>query len=203
MPHTGSVTRHGDHWDIRITLANGKRSNRLHQPPEMSEARALEKAAYLSAQAAKVDPATFELAPAAQAAVKAPSLSPGETFGAWSERWLSAPEAAGQTTVDDQRGCLRKWVLPRLGPKPFVDIVRLEIEQLVEELDTRVQAGELSWKTAANVWGLVTKACDDAKNSKTLALRILGANPRKSTSHRCSAVTYASPASRALTSSPT
>ncbi len=39
-------------------------------------------------------------------------------------------------------------------------------------------AGELSWKTAANVWGIVTKMFDDASASKVKALRVRqGDNP--------------------------
>ncbi len=165
-PRTGSVEPHDDHWDARATLPDGSHAPRVCLPPDTSKAKAREIAAHMT-----------ELAAAQATPEPAAPVVVGESFAAWSVRWLAARRAAGQTTVDDQEGCLRKWVLPRLGARPFVDITRLEIEQLVEDLDTRVQAGQLAWKTAANAWGLVTKACDDACNSKVLALRILRTNP--------------------------
>ena len=38
-------------------------------------------------------------------------------------------------------------------------------------------AGELHWKTATNVWGLVSKAFNDAVGAKSLSIRVLVANP--------------------------
>ena len=65
----------------------------------------------------------------------------------------------------------------KLGPLPMSRITRAHLEQLVEELDHRVRAGELSWKTATNAWGLLTKAFSDACRSKVRALRVREDNP--------------------------
>jgi integrase len=166
---TGTVVPHGDHFDIRITYPDGTRSNCLCQPPEMSEARARDKAKRLTELAAKKGATATE-------APTAPTLA-GETFEAWAERWCKAREARGLTSVDDDRGRLGKWVTPTLGPRPMTEIKRLDLERLVESLDTDVQKGALEWKTARNVWGVVSKAFDDAGHSKTLALRVLTENP--------------------------
>ena len=52
-PRTGSVYRHGNHWDIRITLPGGERARPMCQEPGMSEAKARDKAQRLTQLAAK------------------------------------------------------------------------------------------------------------------------------------------------------
>jgi integrase len=167
---TGTVKLHGDHYDARITLPDGSRPW-IHLPAGLSEARARDRATSLS-ETARRENATR--APKANGAAPAPA---GETCAAWSERWCAAREERGLTSVNDDRGRLRKWVLPHLGPRPMVEIKRLDLERLVEELDAAVRAELLSWKTARNAWGIVSKMFDDACRSKTLALRVLTENP--------------------------
>lgn len=171
-PRTGCVYRHGDHWDIRITLPGGARSRPMCQPPEMSEARARDKAQRLSGRALK------EALPGVtpKRGAQGPSGST-ETLAAWSKRWCAAREARGLSTVADDRGRLRKWVLPHFEGVAIQAIQRADLERLVENLDTSVRAGALNWRTARNVWGVVTRMFDDACRSKTLALRVLSENP--------------------------
>ncbi|MGA2448065.1 MAG: hypothetical protein ABTD50_05265 [Polyangiaceae bacterium] len=45
--------------------------------------------------------------------------------------------------------------------------------------DAKILAGELAWKTAANVWTVVTTMADDMVNAKSSTLRIREANPCK------------------------
>jgi hypothetical protein len=80
---------------------------------------------------------------------------PGETFEAWTERWLKERLERGLTTVDDDRSRLTKWVYAKLGPKRMVEIVRRDLELLVQDIDRAVRAHKLEWKTAINVWGTV------------------------------------------------
>jgi integrase len=170
---TGSAYRHGDHFDIRITLPGGERSRPMCQPPDMSLARARDKAQRLTLIAAKEALPGVEPKRRTQDGA-APS---GETLAAWSERWCAAREERGLTSVDDDRGRLRKWVLPHFEGKAAADITRTDLERLVEKLDASVRAGACSWSTARNVWAIVTKMFDDACNSKVLALRVLTENP--------------------------
>jgi hypothetical protein len=141
-PRTGTVYRHGDHFDIRITLADGERSRPMCQRADMSEAMAREKAARLTqivaAEAIGVIPA--------RGTAKA---APGESFEAWSERWCAAREERGLTSVDDDRGRLRKWVMPSWRDKAIAVLTRADVEALVGDLDARVRAEELSWKGSA------------------------------------------------------
>ncbi len=104
-------------------------------------------------------------------------LPEGEGYPAWVERWLASREAKGLTSVDTDRGRLKKWVAPVLKTKPLVAVTREDIEAIVEALDAAVQAGAVSWKTAVNIWGLVSKMFKDACASKTKALRVRKDNP--------------------------
>src|SRR5208282_1396182 len=68
-------------------------------------------------------------------------------------------------------------VVPVIGSKPMAMVNRSDIERVVEVLDNKVQAGAISWKTALNVWGIVTKMFNDAQNSKQKDLRVREDNP--------------------------
>ena len=168
-PRTGSVATHSDHYDVRITYPDGTRGNPRCLPLGTSYARAREIAKAMTERAAE------------QAATPLPVAEPAaETFAEWSERWCAEREARGLTSVGDDRGRLRKWICPVLGPKPIAGptkFTKTDVEGLVEHLDARVRADDLSWKTAANVWGLVTKALSDACGSKVRALRVRDDNP--------------------------
>ncbi len=185
-PRTGSVSKHADpsvpggfHYDARITFPGGKRGNPVCLEPGLSYERAREIAAAMTERAA--------VAPTPASAPPAPETPPAETFKAWATRWCDEREARGLHTVDDDRGRLRKWVYPLVGTKPIAGadrIATVDLEALVERLDEQVREGELSWKTASNVWGLVTKAFDDASNSKALALRVRARNDNPATDVR-------------------
>ena len=171
-PRTGTIERHDDHWDARLTLADGSRP-RVCLPSGLSEARARDRAHRLT-ETASAESAT---APGRTRRGVPGASGTGETFEQWAERWLASREARGLASVSDDRGRLRKWVFPVLGDRAMGAIVRGDVERFVEALDNRVRAGDLLWKTALNVWGLVSKAFDDACNAKVLSLRVLAGNP--------------------------
>src|SRR3954463_12973335 len=99
-PRTGTIYRHDDHWDIQITLPDGKRSRPMCQPPEMSEARARDKALHLTQRATK------DALPGVERKRKPKKGAPpeGETCAAWVERWLAARKERGLSSVDTDRG---------------------------------------------------------------------------------------------------
>jgi hypothetical protein len=72
---------------------------------------------------------------------------------------------------------VRKHVLPAIGHLFMTDVRRDDIEDTVEHLDELVQGGAFGWKSAINIWSLVTKMFDDACRSKVRALRRLTENP--------------------------
>jgi integrase len=168
-PKTGSITLHGDHFDVRITLPDGSRAPRQCLPAGLTEPRARETAAAMTERAEQ----KWSERKTEEAKVQAV----GETFKVWSLRWCDERQRRGHTSVSDDRGRLSKWVWPILGEAQAVAVSGADIERLVESLDNHVLAADLSWKTAANVWGLVTKACVDMTRSKTRSLRIRTDNP--------------------------
>jgi integrase len=106
----------------------------------------------------------------------------GETFGIWTERWMGDRAARGLSSVADDRGRMRKHVIPIIGMHPMATITRDQIECLVEDLDRKIDLDDddeeaIGWKTAFNIWGLVTKAFDDAVNAKKRDLRARPDNP--------------------------
>jgi integrase len=141
------------------------------QEPGMSEARARDKAQRLTQLAAR------KALPGLNRKRKAGAPPAGESVATWAERWFTAREQRGLTSVDTDRGRFGRWIAPHLGSKPLVEVTRDDIEALVEHLDTSVRAKELSWKSAINVWGTVAMMFKDACSAKVRALRVRSDNP--------------------------
>jgi hypothetical protein len=101
------------------------------------------------------------------------------------KRLHTAKEAKGLATVKNMRGRASKWVFPVFGDKDVRGLTRVDGERLVAKLDAAVAAfmkhgpgqGRLSPSTAANVWGDVQRAFDEAVNAKDARLRVLETNP--------------------------
>ena len=79
--------------------------------------------------------------------------------------------------VRDDRSRLKHHVFAILGPLDARTFKRDDLERLVEDLDRKILAGDLDWKTARNVWAVVTKMCDDMVRAKRRALKIREDNP--------------------------
>lgn len=167
------VEPHQDHLDIRIDLPSGERSRRVCLPAgtskEDAKAQAIRlKAIAWSAGAVLATPPTTEAA--------------GETVEGWGERWWQSREARGMS-VKDEKCRWRKWILSApIGEHVFGDlgialVTREDVEDLVKHLDTQVRAESLSWKTATNAWGLLSKAMSDACEAKDRDLRARTDNP--------------------------
>lgn len=170
---TGTVeTRDGIHY-IRPTLADGTRGPRKGLPKGTTLARAKEAAAAWTERAHKEGKTQADVHRAPER-VEPPK---GKTVSEWFAAWLDDRERRGLTSVKDDRGRWSKWIEPRIGSLEMAKVATEDLERFVEHIDERVAAGDLSWKTAKNVWGLVTKAFDDAARSKTLALRVRKDNP--------------------------
>lgn len=167
---TGTVTRHHNHWDIRITLPDGTRSNRMCMPATMSETMAREKANVLTERAMKGNATRFSLR-------NAQDSFTGESLVEYIARWCDTRESRGIVTAGEARGILAKWLAPALLEKPMTAIGKNDLEMVVEKLDEAVQERRISWKTAVNVWGLVAKLFRDACSSKVRALRVRESNP--------------------------
>jgi integrase len=162
------------HWHVRLSLANGKRSPWIALDPNIKEhdregAKACAK--LLSDEA------------------RAEGLVHGdaETVGSWFKRFHEHKEARGLSSVADMRGRASKWIFPGLEFKAMREVTREDLEAIVRRLDKAILAwqeadgergeGKLSTSTAANVWGDLVHAFDEAVRSKDTSLRVLEVSP--------------------------
>lgn len=154
---TGTVYRYGDHWVMKITLADGTRGAPHHFDPSVSEAQA---------RAVALKASERERVLAAQAEKKVPL----QTVDAWAERWFAERRAAGQTGVRQDESRWRKWIAPYLISMEAA--TPDDCEAIVRVLDAAVRNGDIMPKTAKLTWGVVTSAFDEARKSKVPELRV-------------------------------
>ncbi len=166
-----SHPRPTDHWRVRVTMPDGSRP-RFDLAPGVTAAKARKKAAEMAALA-KVG----KLVAATSTTTATSSGKPGEALDAWVERWFAARATRGLSSVRADGGRYRTWIAPVLGGLPVAALQRQDIERWVEWIDAQVRAEKLSWKTAFNAWGLVSKMFGDSCKSKVLALRVRSDNP--------------------------
>ncbi len=105
--------------------------------------------------------------------------SPGgvETVSDYAKRWLAA-RTGRVASVRDNQGHLNEHILPVIGADAMALVTSQRIEDVVAALDAKVRGGELSAKTAKNVWGTCSKLFDDATHSKPAeGLRCLAKDP--------------------------
>jgi integrase len=140
-------------------------------PKGATKEQALEKAKALSELAQRKGVTRAVAAPVVTAMPKGP------TVAEWGAKWLDERERRGLASVRTDRGRWSKWIEPQIGALHMAAVTTEDLERLVQYLDGAVQGGELAWKTARNVWGLVSKAFDDAAHGKTLDLRVRRDNP--------------------------
>jgi integrase len=177
----------------RISLVDGSRPWITCPPSPCSpqaEERARERIAARAEQArgAGVTGAAFGIKPrrSAAAATKAPAPAV-ETSAEWFERFHKAKEARGLSSVAEMRGRAKKWILPAFADKAMSEVTREDLEAVVLRLDQAVSAfqvhgpgaGRLSPSTAANVWGDLVHAFDEAVRAKDAGLRALTSSPAR------------------------
>ena len=181
------------HYHARIRLADGTRA-RVDIPRRYCVAaggKTAEQRAQLYAEAVQErEDETGELlaakrarrAEAAKAAAAPEPGGSGATVAKWCDRWLADRKERGISTVGHDRGRLGKHVLPILGRLDARTFTRADVERVVETLDQKMRLDEdheshLSWKTASNVWVLVSKMGKDMVNAKRRDLRVREDNP--------------------------
>ena len=176
------------HYRYRITLIDGARPWIDVAPgprSPLAEARVREVAAERSkiAREKGLRAEDFGLKPrGSRTAPLVATLPEGETVAKWTDRWLAARAGRGLSTTPHDRGRLKNYVLPKLGPLAMRAVSRDDIERLVEDLDRLIMLPEdhkdrISWKTASNAWVLVSKMFKDAAGAKQRDLRVRSDNP--------------------------
>jgi len=169
---TGSAYERGGKLYAYVTLPGGKRKPFPCPDKIRTLKQAKDYSAWLNEQIR-----LGSINPDALAAKPAEPLDKAATFEGWCGKWLDERRARNLASVDDDESRLRVHVWPVLGALPVAQVTTADLERLVGVLDAKIHAGKMSWKTARNVWGAVTKAFVDARRSKNAALRVRQDNP--------------------------
>jgi len=101
----------------------------------------------------------------------------GDSVADYAEAWLVHRKTAGLLSVADDRMRVYKHIVPAIGHLSIKTVGKGDLESLRDTLDTKILSGELAWKTAANIWTLVTAMFRDASAAKRAALRVRDDNP--------------------------
>jgi len=99
----------------------------------------------------------------------------------WVKGWHDERVNRGLTSARDSKAHWETHIAAVLGNKRPVEWSRDDYRRLSSELDDKVQRGDMSPKTAVNVWGTATKMADDAMNSKRPDIRCRNDNPSEGT----------------------
>lgn len=152
-------------WHARITLADGSRSRPIPLDPSIPED---------DREHAKTCARDVSARWRARGGVREEVR---ETVDEYAKRWLEAREGR-IASVRDNRGHLVGHILPIIGTHDMCAVTSKQIEDVVAALDRKVRAGELSSKSAKNIWGTCTKLFDDATHAKPAeGLRCLPRDP--------------------------
>lgn len=163
------------HYVVRCSAPDGSRPSFHLEPSPKSpqaKARARESAAAIGEQLWAFG---LETAPRRARAVSTGSSGGGAEYAAWLAEWHSDRERRG--LVRSVASNIDLYIAPATMKKHVRDWTSEDLRGLVRLLDTKVQAGEISWKTATNIWGTATRMCRDACASKVEALRVREDNP--------------------------
>lgn len=173
-PLNPTVVWRDDHYRFRCRFRGGGRPW-IELPSGLTQRQAEEKALAIAklASSGQLEPST----PTGEKRTR--TTRAAETVAAWSERWVEDRERRGLASAHDDRTRLAMYVLPIIGQRPVATVTQEHIEAVVVDLDKRVRAQAMHWKTAANVWGNVTKLFDDAAHAKDPSLRVRRDNPAK------------------------
>lgn len=155
----------------RVRLGDGSREW-VYPPDGMSEARARDWVASIQESETRDG-----LLLARKRGEHEKIAAAGENFEGYVGRWIADRKLRGVSAVDTDAGYLKKHVVPILGAFPMTAIGKEQIEDVRDSLDTKVRAGAFKWKTAHNIWGLVSKLFSDAWTAKSRALRVLESDP--------------------------
>ncbi len=172
-PATGSIKWVRDRWHAYVSMPDGSRPLKPLDPKIPFGEKGSE--AYERARAsARVASEWYRANPSAEGTVR-------ETVEQYSKRWLEDREGRGVHSVADDRSRMTHHVVPLLGALDVGKFNRDDVERLRDDLDRKILLPKgqrsLSWKTAANVWTLITSMCGDMVNAKKRELRVRGDNP--------------------------
>lgn len=160
---TGTVVREGKRVFVRVTMPDGSRPR---VPVDgVPEERLADVAAELARRAAagKLDLSSFR------------ATSKPKTIDAIAQAWFGEREATGKGVAVD-RSRWRDWCRELHDLQPS-QMTTAHVESVVRSLDVAVREKRIAWKTARNVWAVLSRFCRDLARSKSPAIRCLPSNP--------------------------
>jgi len=170
-------------YRIRLTLNDGSRPW-VDLTPTARSALAEKRAREVAVQRSKIArqenlrAEDFGLKPRAEK-VDAEAAPATDVMERWLEVWTQHRQRRGLSTASESERMYRRHVAPVIATH-----VRVwtgdDFRRLSRTLDEKVRTGELSWKSALNVWGVATKMATDAASSKLDEIRCRSDDP----SHR-------------------
>jgi len=160
---TGTVVTLADGRLQGIVTLHGRRKRLPPFEKGMSKAMAEDKTAAKAAKAAKM-PAPMMVPVAAVGDTE----TPGEK---WFSTWLNDRVERGHSTTRNDAGHWHTYLKPILGSGSPKAWQRAQFREIAASLDSKVQADEISWKTARNIWATATKMANDAAESKSNKIR--------------------------------
>ena len=97
----------------------------------------------------------------------------------WIETWLESRRARGHTSVRENESHWEHHIKAIVGGRHIRDWTQDDMRALSRDLDRKVQANEVRWKTSLNIWATASKMCRDSCTSKIDALRVRDDNPAR------------------------
>ncbi len=163
------------HWKARIRYADGTRPW-VHFAPEVSENEASLRAGS-AAKTAKVEGWVSTPAPLS---TSKPGSGKRETVHEWYERWIAWRKTKGVRTLRDDVSRYKWHIGPTIGAVYVDALTSDDLENVRDDLDRKILTGyidprgkqkKMKWRTAGNVWTIVTSIAGDMKSAKERSLR--------------------------------
>lgn len=165
------------YWRGKVTLQDGTKA-RVDIPVPKCYSATAARLHVEWAQAEEDTHHTIDNAKVAKHATAAPAIATGEA-DRWFDAWIASRKARGLSSTADNEGHFRLHIRPALGGKHVRDWTSDDLRAVVAALDAKIAAGEISPKSASNIYGTATKMVSDACKSKVAALRVRSDNPAK------------------------
>jgi integrase len=100
-----------------------------------------------------------------------------ETVAEYAERWLRSRKTRVRSVTDNESHLIHH-VLPLIGSLDMQAITSASGDTIVARLDAKIEAGEITDKTARNIWGTAKKMFKDAAHAKpATGLRCIASHP--------------------------
>jgi len=164
------------HYVVRCSAPDGTRP--LFHLDQVAESPEAEAAARKTAEEITTELWAKGLVAAQKQGTKARApAAASDDCSAWFALWIAERKRRGYTSTPENSSHYHEHIEPAIGPKHVRDWTADDMRTLSRVLDVKVQAEQLSWKSASNIWGTATKMCDDACTAKTDALRVRTDNP--------------------------